>query len=96
MVLLGEVHHLEVVGERPPDALGRGSVERADRCAKLGRRLLAAGGGSSSLRYGSNSFLEIEERRPLQLDKGFAEDAAEGGDVATKGLEGIGEHAGPR
>ena len=87
VVLLGEVHELEVVRERARDALGRRRVERGDggaeRDAVAASRALR---GAALLGEGADPLLELEERPSFLLDERFAEDPAERGDVAAERL----------
>ena len=93
MVLLGEIHELEVVRERARDALGHGRVEPGDQLGEL-----VPGSGSPSavvlaaLLWQRRIASSRSKSSPSCSTSVLAENASEVRDVAPQRAEGIGLH----
>ena len=93
LLLLGEVHELEVGRERLDDAARLGQGQRLDAAQQaLARRLVA---GAVRLREAAHLLDEVEERLALLLDDRAAEDVAEPVDLLAEPVARLG-HGGAR
>jgi hypothetical protein len=83
MVLLGDVHELEVQAERPDHVALLAEIEPPDGVTKVGSpRLRSARSGIP--REESDALLLLEESGPLLLDEHSPQDLAEQANVAPE------------
>ncbi|GHG85055.1 hypothetical protein GCM10012319_41340 [Comamonas sp. KCTC 72670] len=88
MVLLRQVHQLEVDGEGPQHGLGLLQGKALEHLRQLGRHRATSGHGAAPALDGEAAHLlfQIEELLPFLFDEHFAQEPAQQADVPAKRL----------